>query len=97
MARDQKINLQFVKFLDARALFCFFYNKSFPFVSGLLTNDGKYEKDFKYGKASSNSKASNSLIDQIRKVGLFILLGPGLATLSFLRLLLLICIVSSSR
>ena len=94
MACGQNINLQFVKFLDARALF--FYNKSFPFVSGLLTNDGKYE-DFKYGKASSNSKASNSLIDQIRKVGLFILLGPGLATLSFLRLLLLICIVSSSR
>lgn len=65
-------------------------------TSGLLTNDGRYE-DLKYGKASSNSKASNSLIDQIRKVGLFILLGPGLATLSFLRLLLLICIVSSSR
>ena len=96
MARDQKINLQFVKFLDARALFCFFIIKVFLFVSGLLTNDGKYE-DFKHGKASSNSKASNSLIDQIRKVGLFILLGPGLATLSFLRLLLLICIVSSSR
>ena len=74
----------------------FFYNKSFPSVSGLLTNDGKYE-DLKYGKARSNSKASHSLIDQIRKVGLFILLGPGLATLSFLRLLLLICIVSSSR
>ena len=95
MACGQNINLQFVKFLDARALF-FFYNKSFPFVSGLLTNDGKYE-DLKYGKARSNSKASHSLIDQIRKVGLFILLGPGLATLSFLRLLLLICIVSSSR
>ena len=92
MACGQNINLQFVKFLDARV----FYNKSFPCVSGLLTNDGKYE-DLKYGKASSNSKASNSLIDQIRKVGLFILLGPGLATLSFLRLLLLICIVSSSR